>query len=166
MDGFWAILGFLCGHFWVTSCSSGPIWVYGVYFGIILIRLQKAHIYPTNSKNFMQPYSQFGAGLGALVGNFGLTLSIWGWLWVTLGPLFCHFGRSEQPTLFNLQKTHIFTMNFNDFTPLGVRTSGRFLGHSGLTLRPLLGNFAQLGANLNIWSFGPFTKNTYFAAKF
>ena len=57
-------------------------------------------------------------------------------------------------------------MNFNDFTPLEVRTNGRFLGHSGLTLRPLLGNFAQLGTNLNIWSFGPFTKNTYFAAKF
>ena len=87
-----------------------------------------------------------------------------------MGPLFCHFGRSEQPTLFNLQKTHIFTMNFNDFTPLGVRASGRFLGHSGLTLRPLLGNFVQLGANLSIWSllrnhFDPFTKSTYFADK-
>ena len=58
----------------------------------------------------------------------------------------------------------IFTMNFNDFTPLEVRTNRRFLGHSVLTLRPLLGNFAQLGTNLNIWSFGPFTKNTYFAA--
>ena len=61
-------------------------------------------------------------------------------------------------------------MNFNDFTPLGVRTSGRFLGHSGLTLRPLLGNFVQLGANLSIWSllrnhFDPFTKSTYFADK-
>ena len=82
-----------------------------------------------------------------------------------MGPLFCHFGRSEQPTLFNLQKIHIFTMNFNDFTPLEVRTVGRFLGHSVLTLRPLLGNFAQLGTNLNIWSFGPFTKNMYFAVK-
>ena len=62
-------------------------------------------------------------------------------------------------------------MNFNNFTPLGVRASGRFLGHSGLTLRPLLGNFVQLGANLSIWSllrnhFDPFTKNTYFADNF
>ena len=62
-------------------------------------------------------------------------------------------------------------MNLNDFTPLGVRANGRFLGHSGLTLRPLLGNFVQLGANLSIWSllrnhFDPFTKNTYFADKF
>ena len=81
---------------------------------------------------------------------------------MTLGPLFCHVGRSEQPTLFNLQKIHIFTMNFNDSTPF--RANGRFLGHSGLTLRPLLGNFVQLGANLSIWSllrnhFDPFTKN-------
>ena len=61
-------------------------------------------------------------------------------------------------------------MNFHALTPLGVRTRGRFLGHSGLTLRPLLGNFVQLGANLSIWSllrnhFDPFTKNTYFADK-
>ena len=86
--------------------------------------------------------------------------------WVTLGLLFFHFGRSEQPTLFNLQKTLNFTMSFNDLTPLGVRTNGRFLGHSGLTLRPLLGNFVQLGANLSIWSllrnhFDPFTKNIF-----
>ena len=57
-------------------------------------------------------------------------------------------------------------MSFNDFTPLGVRTSGRFLGHSGLALRSLLGNFVQLGANLSIWSllrnhFVPFTKNIF-----
>ena len=57
-------------------------------------------------------------------------------------------------------------MNLNDFTPLEVRTHGWFLGHSVLTLRPLLGNFAQLGTNLNIWSFGPFTKNTYFTDNF
>ena len=61
-------------------------------------------------------------------------------------------------------------MNFYNFTPLEVRASGWFWGHSGLTLRPLLGNFAQLGANLNTWKllrnhFGPFTKNTYFAHK-
>ena len=37
-------------------------------------------------------------------------------------------------------------MDFNDFKPLEGRASGRFSGHSGLTLRPLLGNFAQLGA--------------------
>ena len=83
-----------------------------------------------------------------------------------MGPLFCHFGRSEQPTLFNLQKIHVFTMNLNDFTPLEVRATGRFLGHSGLALRPLLGNFVQLGANLSIWSllrnhFDPFTKNIF-----
>ena len=84
-----------------------------------------------------------GPALEALMGNFGLTLSIRGWLWVSLGPLWCHFGRSKQPSLLNLQKIHIFTMNFNDVTPLEVRTSGRFLGHSGLTLRPLLGNFAR-----------------------
>ena len=62
-------------------------------------------------------------------------------------------------------------MNLYDFTPLEVRTSGRFLGHSGLTLLPLLGNFAQLGANLNIWrllrnQFGPFTKKKYFSDDF
>ena len=119
----------------------------------------------------MLPYCHSGPAVRAPVDNFGLSLSIRAWLWVTLGPLFCHFGRSEQPTLFNLPKTHIFTMNFNDFTPLGVRASGRFLGHSGLTLRPLLGNFVQLGANLSIWSllrnhFDSFTKNTYFADKF
>ena len=62
-------------------------------------------------------------------------------------------------------------MNFNNFTPLGVRANGRFLGHSGLALRPLLGNFVQLGANLIIWSvlrnhFDPFTKNTHFADNF
>ena len=64
----------------------------------------------------------------------------------------------------------MFAMNFNDFTPLGIRASGRFLVYSGLTLRPLLGNFVQLGANLSIWSllrnhFDPFTKKTYFADK-
>ena len=87
---------------------------------------------------------------------------------MTLGPLWCHFGRSAQPSLFNLQKDHIFTMNCNNFTPLEVRANGRFLNYSGLTLRPVLGSFAQLGANVNIWRlirnhFGPFTKNTYFA---
>ena len=61
-------------------------------------------------------------------------------------------------------------MNFNDFTPLVVLTNARLLGHSGFILRPVLGNFVQLGANLSIWSllrnhFDPFTKNTYFADK-
>ena len=81
-----------------------------------------------------------------------LTLHICGWLWVSLEPLWCYFGRSEQRFLLSLQNTHIFQMNLNDFKPLEGRASGRFLGHSGLTLRPLLGNFAQLGASLSIWS--------------
>ena len=103
----------------------------------------------------------------------------WGHLWVTLGLLWiCEGGLGHLGATFlsfwpkwatdaiQFAKNSHFTKNFNDFTPLGVRTNGRFWGHSGLTLRPLLGNFVQLGANLSIWSllrnhFDPFTKNIF-----
>ena len=76
VDGFWVILGLLCGHFWVTSCSSGPIWIYGVYFGIILIRLQKTHILPTLFKKRCNHTINLGP--------------LWGRLWVTLGLLWVY----------------------------------------------------------------------------
>ena len=70
----------------------GPLWVDEGYFGVILVRFQKTLIFPIGFNDFMQLYGQLGSTLGALGGHFGITLGALGWLGVTCGSLWDHFG--------------------------------------------------------------------------
>ena len=126
--------GSFCNYFGVNV----GIWCVHVPSG--LLNLPKIHIFPTNLKDFINP---FGVTLGCLWGHFAH-------FGITLGPLFGHFGATMgNERLFGSLWDH-FGVNFgiwgsvfkkHSFCPIHVND---LLYSSGVNLRSLRGHVEVL----------------------